>query len=314
VLGNDAGTGLRVVQINGIDILADTPLAVADGFVQLRALDGQLLFTANTNFNGPATFAYTIADSANRTATSTVTVNVTPENDAPTGIELSNLSVVENAASAVIGAVTVIDPDLADAHLVTVSDARFEIVDGNLKLKANESLNFEAGSTIDLSVTAKDAGGLETTKAFALSVLNRNDVLIGRGGNDTLDAGGGNDALSGGDGSDSLTGGDGNDILEGGAGSDALIGGAGNDTLVFRPGFGNDTVIQFGDSNGDQDIVDLSMSGYATFAALQEAGALTQVDADVVITLNPLDPNTSDKITLKTVNLSTLDATDFKFV
>ena len=35
VLGNDTGTGLRVVQINGIDISADAPLAVADGFVQL---------------------------------------------------------------------------------------------------------------------------------------------------------------------------------------------------------------------------------------------------------------------------------------
>ena len=69
VLGNDTGTGLRVVQINGIDISADAPLAVADGFVQLRALDGQLLFTANTNFSGAATFAYTIADSANRMAT-----------------------------------------------------------------------------------------------------------------------------------------------------------------------------------------------------------------------------------------------------
>ena len=75
-----------------------------------------------------------------------------------------------------IGALTVIDPDLAETQLVTVSDARFEIVDGNLKLKANESLDFEADSTINLSVTAKDASGLSTTKAFALSVLNRNEA------------------------------------------------------------------------------------------------------------------------------------------
>ena len=139
------------------------------------------------------------------------------------------------------------------------------------------------------------------------------DTLVGRGGNDTLDGGDGNDALYGGDGNDSLTGGAGNDLLEGGAGSDTLIGGAGNDTFIFRPGFGNDTVNQFGDSNNNQDVLDLSMSGYATFTALQAAGALAQVNADVVITLNPLDPTTSDKITLKTVNLSTLDATDFKF-
>jgi Ca2+-binding RTX toxin-like protein len=139
------------------------------------------------------------------------------------------------------------------------------------------------------------------------------DTLVGRGGNDTLDGGDGNDALYGGDGNDSLTGGAGNDLLEGGAGSDTLIGGAGNDTFIFRPGFGNDTINQFGDSNNNQDVLHLSMSGYATFTALQAAGALAQVNADVVITLNPLDPTTSDKITLKTVNLSTLDATDFKF-
>jgi Ca2+-binding RTX toxin-like protein len=140
-----------------------------------------------------------------------------------------------------------------------------------------------------------------------------NDVLVGRGGNDTLDGGAGNDSLYGGDGNDTLTGGDGNDILEGGAGSDTLIGGAGIDTFIFKPGFGNDTINQFGDSNGNQDIIDLSMSGYATFVALQSAGALSQVNADVVITLNPLDPTSSDKITLKAVTLSTLDTTDFKF-
>ena len=128
-----------------------------------------------------------------------------------------------------------------------------------------------------------------------------------------LNGGTGNDALYGGAGNDTLTGAAGNDILEGGAGADTLNGGAGNDTFVFRPGFGNDTLNQFGDSNNNQDVLDLSQSGYVTFAALQAAGALAQVSADVVITLNPLDPAVSDKVTLKSVNLLTLDATDFKF-
>ena len=84
----------------------------------------------------------------------------------------------------------------------------------------------------------------------------------------------------------------------------------GDDRAVIQP----DPAQERDVGPGNQDVVDLSMSGYATFVALQAAGALTQVNADVVITLNPLDPTTSDKITLKTVNLSTLDATDFKFV
>ena len=83
--------------------------------------------------------------------------------------------------------------------------------------------------------------------------------------------------------------------------------------IINKPGFGSDVVTDFSAAGANHDVLDLSMSGYATFTALQAAGALAQVSADVVITLNPLDPTTSDKITLKTVNLSTLDATDFKF-
>jgi Ca2+-binding RTX toxin-like protein len=139
-----------------------------------------------------------------------------------------------------------------------------------------------------------------------------NDVLVGRAGNDTLDGGAGSDSLYGGDGNDTLTGAAGNDLLEGGRGNDTLTGGAGIDTFVFKPGFGNDVVTDFS-AGATHDILDLSMSGYATFTALQAAGALAQVNADVVITLNPLDPTTSDKITLKAVNLSAVDATDFKF-
>ena len=523
VLGNDTGTGLSVVRINGASISVGTPVAVANGFVQLRA-DGQLLFSANDNFNGTASFTYTIADSANQLATATVAVTVTPQNDTPTDIGLSNLTVAENAAGAVIGAISVVDPDIGDTHVVTVNDARFEVVGGNLKLKAGQSLNFEATPTINVSLTATDAAGFAVTKAFTLGVLDRNDaptdvlatlsavpensifgttvvsnlsavdpdgsaagfylsndasgrfvmvgdkivvanpalldfeaaqshsitvravdaggqfydkvltinlnnltgaadtritgstrddtlngtsgndiidggagkdkmsggagndtyvadnsgdkitesnnqgtdtvstsltdyklddnvenlvytgsgafrgrgndgantivggsgadqlqgdkgndVLVGRAGNDTLDGGDGNDNLYGDDGNDTLTGGAGNDLLEGGRGNDTLTGGAGVDTFVFKPGFGSDVVTDFSAAGANHDVLDLSMSGYATFTALQAAGALAQVSADVVITLNPLDPTTSDKITLKTVNLSTLDATDFKF-
>ena len=542
VLANDTGADLRVAQINGVTITTQSPVQIASGFVQLRE-DGQLLFTANLNFSGVAAFAYTIANTAGLLATASVTVNVTPVNDAPTAVALSNLHVDEHVAGAVIGTLSAVDPDQPDTHTFTVSDQRFEVVGTTLKLKSGVSLDFATAHTVDVTVTATDSGLLTTSQSFTIDVIGGNaaptaitpdaamvaenallgttavsglaavdpnvgdragfylvndvggrfvmigdtiivanptlldyeagsthtievkavdtgglyktqsvtvtlgnlvggadnpingtagkneingtsgadringlggedrmqggagddildggagkdrlaggagndtyvvdqtddrveedrnqgtdtvvtsldsfglgddvenlvytgtrsftgtgnddantilggsgadnlrggrgdDTLVGRGGNDTLDGGDGHDALHGGDGNDTVTGGAGNDILEGGAGSDILNGGVDNDTFVFRPGFGNDTIKEFGDSTNNQDVLDLSMSGYATFAALQAAGALAQVNADVVITLNPLDPITSDKITLKTVNLSTLDATDFKF-
>ena len=48
--------------------------------------------------------------------------------DVGTDIALSNTSVAENAAGAVIGSLTTTDPDAGDSHTYTVSDSRFEVV------------------------------------------------------------------------------------------------------------------------------------------------------------------------------------------
>ncbi|MES0828567.1 hypothetical protein, partial [Ruegeria sp. SCP11] len=69
-------------------------------------------------------------------------------NEAPTDITLSNASVDENAAGAIIGDLTVTDPDDGDSHTFSVDDARFEVVAGQLKLKAGEALDHETEDTV----------------------------------------------------------------------------------------------------------------------------------------------------------------------
>jgi len=84
-----------------------------------------------------------------------------------------------------------------------------------------------------------------------------------------------------------------------------------NDTFVFHAAFGNDAAIP--EARGLEHVIDLSKSGYPTFQALQDAGALVQVGEDVEITLNVTDPSHPEKVLLRSVNLSTLTASDFKF-
>jgi hypothetical protein len=79
-----------------------------------------------------------------------------------------------------------------------------------------------------------------------------NDKLFGDSDNDTLYGGGGNDELWGGRGNDTLRGEGGNDFLMGEWGNDTLIGGAGDDTFVFRADGGNDRVVGFQVSGGDE--------------------------------------------------------------
>jgi hypothetical protein len=82
------------------------------------------------------------------------------------------------------------------------------------------------------------------------------------------------------------------------------------DLLVFKPGFGSDVINDF--HGAPEEIIDISSYGYATFQALVDAGALMQVGDDVLITLTPSDPATSDKIVLKSYSVSSLAPDDFK--
>ncbi len=97
-------------------------------------------------------------------------------NHAPTAVSLSAHTVAENAAGAVIGNLSVVDPDAGDSFTYAVSDARFEVVSGALKLKDGQSLDFETTPQFDVTVTATDAGGLSKAQAFTINVTNVNDA------------------------------------------------------------------------------------------------------------------------------------------
>jgi Ca2+-binding RTX toxin-like protein len=138
------------------------------------------------------------------TNSETFTIGVTNVNEAPTSISLSSATVNEGTAGAdgvVIGTLTVADPDALDTATLTVDDTRFEVVGGQLKLKATASLNFETEPNIEVIVTATDAGGLQFSQAFTLSVndgfeksvidgyIHGATVFADTNGNGVLDAG-----------------------------------------------------------------------------------------------------------------------------
>jgi Cadherin domain/Right handed beta helix region/RTX calcium-binding nonapeptide repeat (4 copies) len=104
-------------------------------------------------------------------------------NEAPTAIALDAQSVEEAAAGAIVGHLTVSDPNAEDSHSFTVNDERFEIVDGQLKLKDGLSLDHETADQVLLTVIATDQGGLATSQDFAIAVLDVNepptDILLG---------------------------------------------------------------------------------------------------------------------------------------
>ncbi len=96
-----------------------------------------------------------------------------PPNQAPTAIQLSNSQVFADVPGSWVGRVNTIDPNAGDTHTYTVSDSRFEVRDGELYLKNSATLDLAAASSIEIEVTATDAGSLSFSQPFTLDVIAR---------------------------------------------------------------------------------------------------------------------------------------------
>ena len=228
-------------------------------------------------------------------------------NQAPMSIALSNTSIQENVVGGAIGALAVSDPDGEAAFAFAVSDSRFQVTGTpgayQLKLVSGVALDYETATSIPVTVTATDGGGLSFKQAFTISVVDvlgvsitgttgsdvidatrsaagqpkatdESDSIKSMAGDDTARGGGGNDSIEGGSGNDLLYGEAGNDRLAGGTGIDRLNGGDGNDTIIvtgtgdsfdtFYGGTGTDTIRVTGST-------DLTLAGFRAAVASVEA-------------------------------------------
>jgi hypothetical protein len=143
----------------------------ADSF---DVVDGQLKLkdsvSANYEVKNSYTVTVTATDSGGLTTSEVFTVTINDVNDAPTGINISRTGLMDNTDAAVVGWLATVDEDAVDNHTYTVSDDRFEVVDGVLKLKAGQSIDNVAEPTITLTVTTTDKGGLTYQEEFTLTV------------------------------------------------------------------------------------------------------------------------------------------------
>lgn len=191
-------------------------------------------------------------------------INVGPSISAADG------SVSENSLGAFVSKVTAFDLNQSDTVTLSVDDSRFEIVDGQLKLKDGEGLDFEVdGDQINVTVTATDTHGASETHVVSVAVNDEAEAIVlddvgenfvdrstaeqsiqGGSGHDTvlggdtdalIHGGGGNDVVTSGQGNDTLSGGQGHDVISAGSGDDLLTGGAGDDTI--NAGDGQDIAV-----------------------------------------------------------------------
>jgi VCBS repeat-containing protein len=139
---------------------------------QLKLKDGQSL---NHEAEASVAVEVTTTDASGATYSETFSIAVGDVNEGPSDIALSNASVDENAAGAVVGTLSTTDVDAGDTHSYSVDDARFEVVGGQLKLKDGQSLNHEAEASVAVEVTTTDASGATFSETFSIAVGDVNE-------------------------------------------------------------------------------------------------------------------------------------------
>ena len=201
----DVGNTLAVTHVDGNLISVGSPVAVVNGTVALTA-GGSLVFTPNANYNGPASFDYTISDGQGGTASATVSGTVTPVNDAPVAVNDSNagtenVTLAGNVISGTIATGTGVggtDSDLEGNALsitsfqsgATVSSAggTLALTYGSLTIASDGTYTFTPNAAANalpsgavrtqvVTYTLSD-GGLSDTATLTLTITGTNAAAV----------------------------------------------------------------------------------------------------------------------------------------
>ena len=171
--------GAVVGTLSSFDPDADDTATYTVSDDRFEVVDGELRLAEGVSLNHEEAASIevevTVTDGEGLSTTESFEINVADVNEGPTDLELDGSSVAENSEGAVVGTLSSFDPDAGDTATYTVSDDRFEVVDGELRLAEGVSLDHEAAESIDVSVTVMDSEGLSTTETFSVDVQDVNE-------------------------------------------------------------------------------------------------------------------------------------------
>ncbi|WP_040476951.1 cadherin-like domain-containing protein [Paramagnetospirillum caucaseum] len=156
------------------DALTLSSVGSASGGTVALDVNGDVVFTPNADFNGNASFDYTVDDGQGGISTRTVTVNVVAVNDAPVALNKS-VTINENS-SETFSMVTLLagatDVDGDTMSLASVSEASH----GTVVLNADGTLTFTPSANYygpaSFAYTVSDGHGGSDTKTVNLDVLH----------------------------------------------------------------------------------------------------------------------------------------------
>ena len=155
----------------------DARFSVVDGI--LRLVNGTINFEEEPRL----VLTVTAIDRLNPQdfVTRSITLALLDVNEAPTGVlSPGRTSIPELMDDVELGRITVIDQDANEQYSWTISDSRFEVVNGMLRLSKGSTLDFEREPSLALRLRGQDGRGqFEIETSVTVSVTDQDDEPIG---------------------------------------------------------------------------------------------------------------------------------------
>ena len=168
LLGNDT-------DIDGDPLTIAAVTSGAGGTVVLNA-DGTVSFTPDANFNGAASFTYTVTDGSATSAPATVTVNVAAVNDTPVAaadtLAATEDTSVTYTAAQLLGNDTDIDGDPLTIASVTSGAGGTVVLNADGTVSFTPDANFNGAASFGYSVTDGTVASAGTTVTINVAAVN----------------------------------------------------------------------------------------------------------------------------------------------
>jgi hypothetical protein len=139
--------------------------------------DGTFSYMPETNYCGTDSFTYKAYDGSLYSETATVDISISPINDPPTDILLSNNTIEEGQPIAtLIGNLSAVDPDVGDTFTFNLVSGSGDMGNSSFTISGNQLLSnvvfdYAAQSSYSIRIEALDQDSLSTEKVFEINIV-----------------------------------------------------------------------------------------------------------------------------------------------
>ena len=270
--------------------------------------NGQYSYTPDPDFNGQDSFDILVDDGNGGTDTATITVDVTPVNDAPVADDATTTGAINTV---ITGTVTGTDVDLDTLLFSKSSDPAngIVVVNGDGSYTYTPNLDFTGFDNFSFLVDDQNGGTDVGTVSITVGATSGpqpgdyDNQFYGDATDNPIQGTALNDWIEGGDGRDNINGLEGDDYIDAGAGNDWFVqGGTGADIFRFASGYDDVKIFDF------EDGVDLiHLTDGLTFADLTQTSSVAGNGLVTVFFTTP----TGDRLMLRDEDPTQIDANDF---